>query len=617
MVAERLELVDLRLVDPFEVLEVPLALRKHRELLLEQRDLAPQVLVAPGFGRVVHRGGDCTERPDRSTGYKGGVPARGSAVPDVAIHVSGTGNLYMTEIAMSVAGAARSLGRGGEFLVDGLPGPDGRVHLVVAPHEYFPLHPLAGTAELRDAAASAVCVNVEQPGTPWFETAVEWARLGPCCLDINPVGTAALRARGVDAHRLQLGYVPDRDRWHGADGERDIDIAYLGDDTARRSDALGARANVLATRRCELRFFRSNRPVRPGRAGFLAVEQRTALLSRTRVLLNIHRGDAAYFEWVRLLDAMANGCVVVSEPSTDLAPLVPGVHLLEAPAAAVVSAADALLTDEPRRRRMAAAAHALLLDELSFDRLLGDALGRIAHHLPSAGPAVDPVPAPDPRGVMGPDERATRPLDDEPLPVTLLADHDAGARDLRRAMRGTPPPTVTSRTAAAARGAERVVVVLSRDDDGTIEATIEAALAVPGADVVVLDAGSTDRTISLVETMIDQRPWARLTLVSAWTSTRPVDVLPVLSRWTTDRVTIVTGNTVLSPSAPERMEATATGAGVGAATGIGLHAGCLVDLVPEADEHRERDHTPVVLLLGDGQPDEPTAFLHELVAEYR
>ncbi len=63
MVTERLELVDLRLVDPFEVLEVPLALRKHRELLLEQRDLAPQALVAPVFGRVVHRGGDCTERP--------------------------------------------------------------------------------------------------------------------------------------------------------------------------------------------------------------------------------------------------------------------------------------------------------------------------------------------------------------------------------------------------------------------------------------------------------------------------------------------------------------------------------------------------------------------------
>ena len=38
-------------------------------------------------------------------------------------------------------------------------------------------------------------------------------------------------------------------------------------------------------------------------------------LADTRILLNVHRGDDPYFEWARVVEAVANGCVVATETS--------------------------------------------------------------------------------------------------------------------------------------------------------------------------------------------------------------------------------------------------------------------------------------------------------------
>lgn len=539
------------------------------------------------------------------------VHAQPTAGPDVVVHVSGTGNLYMTEIAESLANAAATLGRGGTLEHDHLPVEDGRVHLVVAPHEFFPLHPLAGTDELREAAVAAVCVNVEQPGTPWFETAAEWAGLGRGCLDINPLGTAELRRRGVEAHRLQLGYDPLRDRSDGAE-QRDVDLVYLGDDSPKRVDALSRRHDVLATRRCELRFFRSNRPVRPGRAGFLDAPQRTALLARSRVLVNIHRGDADYFEWVRLLDAMANGCVVVSEPSADLAPLVPGVHLLEAAPDQVVSVAAALLSDEPERRRIADAARTLLRDDLRLDRLLDDTLARL-----DPSPAVDDRPAEDrPSEDRRPASRpGTPPVVPADVPVTVTTDERVSA--LRTAIAGDAPAAVESLPRGPSSRRPHCVVLVTRNDASTVAAAIDAALADEDAEVVVLDAGSSDETVSIVEHLLATRPWAPVRLRTAWGADDRSQVLPLIADLDADGVLVATGSTLLTPGAATRLARLADDAGADAAVGIGVHEGRLVHHVPEPpDPDAAPDPHPAVHLRRSAT-GAATAYLHDIVAEYR
>jgi len=66
------------------------------------------------------------------------------------------------------------------------------------------------------------------------------------------------------------------------------------------------------------------------RADYLVDGEKFAHLARTKLLVNLHQEHSRSFEWVRVLQAIANGCVVVSEPSLDDQPLVPGEHFVVA-----------------------------------------------------------------------------------------------------------------------------------------------------------------------------------------------------------------------------------------------------------------------------------------------
>ena len=81
-------------------------------------------------------------------------------------------------------------------------------------------------------------------------------------------------------------------------------------------------------------------------ASFVAGEDKLGLLARSRVLLNLHRHSEPYFEWVRVLEAVHCGAVVVSEWSRDYEPLVPGAHFLSARPEAIGELVESLLDDE-------------------------------------------------------------------------------------------------------------------------------------------------------------------------------------------------------------------------------------------------------------------------------
>jgi hypothetical protein len=385
--------------------------------------------------------------------------------------VSGRGNVYMTEIAEQLVQAIAGGGRRAALVVDGVPLDDGRLHLIVAPHEFFPLHPETDEAALADAAAASVCINTEQPGSPWFDLAAAWCRQSDATFDISDHGVAALRERGLDARRLRLGYSASRDRWAGVETDRDVDLVFLGDDSERRRTLLNRGAPLLWEHRCELRMFRSDRPVRPGQPGFLAASNRVDLLARSRVLINVHRGQQPYFEWVRLLDAIANGCLVVSEPSTDTAPLQPFVHLIEAPLETLIEYAVAILHDEPRRRRMARDAYDLVRDRLDDSALIDDALR----------PFVGPSPGP----------RASS-SKHSPLAPRITA----------------PSPQATA--------PEVSVVVPVLDDAGSLGAQLDAVLGSEGVDVdvVVVDACADGEARDVVARVQRAQPWAPLRLVT-------------------------------------------------------------------------------------------------------
>jgi hypothetical protein len=202
---------------------------------------------------------------------------------------------------------------------------DHRTVSVVVPHEYFAVAPPEDEA----VYARTVSFGVEHPGTDTFEAATRHAvRLGER-FEISEESVGELSSRGISAAHFPLGYVPLWDQWRGRDDPRTVDVAYLGTADERRLGILAANATDLAAVRTEL-LLPPHEPMTAGRPDFLTGSDKWRLLSRSTILLNLHREGKTAFEWVRGLEAMVNGCVVVTEPSTDLGPLVPGEHLLVA-----------------------------------------------------------------------------------------------------------------------------------------------------------------------------------------------------------------------------------------------------------------------------------------------
>ena len=246
---------------------------------------------------------------------------------DVRIHVAPTGNAFMADIAAWLVEAAELCGRAAALVDDGsLPSDPAATNLVVAPHEFYLL--TDGTdRDIDRATRLSVPVCTEQPGTTWFEQTSELCRRSPFVLDINRHGVEALAAAGHDAVHLRLGGVPSMDR-RGSD--RDRDVLFLGGRTRYRVERLARLGPILWEHHADLRLFTFSRPVGRGVDGLVFGAEKYDLLARSRILLNIHRdGRGAYFEWARMVEAMANGCAVLTEPSTGFEPLVAGEHFVE------------------------------------------------------------------------------------------------------------------------------------------------------------------------------------------------------------------------------------------------------------------------------------------------
>ena len=310
--------------------------------------------------------------------------------PTVRVFVAARGNAFMRDIALDLVEAAHELGRNAELVTDSLPDVDGGINLVVAPHEFFVLSD-APTPDLKRAAAASVAVCTEQPYTPWFHLSLDACQRGLLALDINDHGVAALREFGVRAERMPFGAVESMTEPESNDSARrrtrDVDVLFMGSLDPRRGKALAGLAPILWDRHSELRLFPFDKPVLPGTPGVVFGDEKYRLLRRAKVLVNVHRDRTihlptgftppAYFEWVRMVETMANGCVVVTEPSEGFGPLVPGEHFVSVELDEMADAVEALLVDHDRRTTMAAAAHRAVVHDLPLSMSLSAALGLI------------------------------------------------------------------------------------------------------------------------------------------------------------------------------------------------------------------------------------------------
>jgi len=251
----------------------------------------------------------------------------------VRVLVASAGNEFMVQIARMLAWGFEELNAPCEFAIDGMPRPftPNVLQLVVAPHEFVPLFlERQPHVDVGSALNGTWLLNVEQPGGPWFEVAWRYARFARGVFDINEAGVRELRCRGVDASLASLGYAPLLAA-RGEDTVRDIDILFMGHGSARRETFLARHAAFFAAYRCALHLVPVERPRQDDTPGYVSGAERAGLLSRARIVLNVHSTERRYFESHRALLALAHGCLFVTETSEYTEPLVAGVHFVSAP----------------------------------------------------------------------------------------------------------------------------------------------------------------------------------------------------------------------------------------------------------------------------------------------
>jgi hypothetical protein len=174
---------------------------------------------------------------------------------------------------------------------------------------------------------------------------------------------AALHRAGVKARLLRAGYTERLDRFD-PNAPRPIEVLFLGVESPRRNERLRHAREVLDG--CRFEVVTAEAPPPADEPGARLAAPRWDLLTQAGILLSIHAGEDRQIDWPGVLDAIHAGAVVVTEHSSEIAPLVPGEQLIVASPDALAHIAGALLRDPARLQAIRQAAHARLRDWIPY-----------------------------------------------------------------------------------------------------------------------------------------------------------------------------------------------------------------------------------------------------------
>jgi hypothetical protein len=427
------------------------------------------------------------------------------------------GNYHMTELLAGLCAAATDCGHDARLESSVFPELQRDTVYVVVPHEHYACEP-ASAWPSTEQLERTIALCVENPFTPWFDIVCELAPQFPAVLAINQSSVAALRGRDIAAEHLQLGYTRHWDSWNGHDRPRPIDVTYLGSAHPRRDAIVAGYGRWLWPRRTAMLVppIATKPSARPD---YLVDGAKYAHLGQAKVLVNLHQGDTSSFEWVRALQAIANGCVVVSEPSVDDHPLVPGEHFVVAAAESIPHVVEGLLLHPPRLDRIRASAYEMVRTELdmaaTIERLTATAERLVTSRCrPSMNAAPRPdAPAQPARWELGhPDETArlhsaVRNLSTEMLQLRRTVQHLL-ERSEGRDPDGEPELVALTPTFREARPRVSVAVTLHNYECEVLEAlaSVEAS-EFHDYELLVIDDASTDQSLDAVRDFLAERPW--------------------------------------------------------------------------------------------------------------
>jgi GT2 family glycosyltransferase len=411
-------------------------------------------------------------------------------VPRVRILVASSGNEFMLDIARAFQEGFTAAGASCETVTDRLPSadPTDPIQIVVAPHEYFPLFAarLIDDAEILDALGSIHLINVEQPGSPWFELACGYARNARSVFDINRAGVSELRRRGVPAHHAPLGYASSfAAPVCPQTTDRPIDILFMGHASSRREEFFARHADFFSSVNCRIVLADVGRTRQAGTAGYYSGHDRLQLLASSKILLNVHSSERTYFEAHRALLGLANRCLLVTEASRYTEPLENWRDFAMAALDELPSLCQRYLKDIPALSRVAEQGQTTVTTQLTMSTTCRSMLVLLAE-VPEQNTVKRPHDSP------------------EATEWSLSLDRDAAMSRLdearRQRKRGEACWTVTTNPAyeRSAMPAISVVVTLynyAQFIEPCLASVARSEGVVGGVELVVVDDGSTDGSV--------------------------------------------------------------------------------------------------------------------------
>lgn len=306
------------------------------------------------------------------------------SIDAVKLFVTSLGNHFMIEIAYIYAEGFSKNGLTTEVAIDKIPSIDprpGLMQIVIAPHEYFNLfldHKLT-PAEVKDVVQAVYMLSAEQPYSPWFEMVCQRSQTTRGILDITAQTTHAYRERKLTAMHLPLGYasifeagVTEQHRQH-----RPIDLLFLGS-WSRKREQFVAKHNAFFNRHnSQITITRLEKPKFAQTPGFYANEQRNQLLSSSKIIINVHAVENTYFEWLRVMMAIANGCLFVTEVSDHIEPLINHKHLVMVSLDEIPERCEYYLTHESERLKIVNRAYDFVTRYYSSERICASLLSKL------------------------------------------------------------------------------------------------------------------------------------------------------------------------------------------------------------------------------------------------
>jgi Glycosyl transferases group 1 len=312
------------------------------------------------------------------------------SIDTVHVYVTTLGNHFMIEIAEIFDEGFRNSGIQSKIMVDKIPSlqPEpSLMQLVIAPHEFFNLflEPRLTSDEVLEVVQSVYMLSAEQPLTHWFEMACDRARPSLGILDITEHTALEYRKRDIFTLHAPLGYATCFEAGIDPNNppDRTFDLLFLGSISPKRELFISQNAALFNRHNSNIVITRLEQPKFSHTAGFFANHDRNRLLRSCKILVNVHANDNTYFEWLRVVMAIANGCLVISETSDYIEPLISGKHLIITDLDDIAAQCDYYLEHESEREAIVNAAYEFITQEFNSGILCTSVLQKLEQHLES------------------------------------------------------------------------------------------------------------------------------------------------------------------------------------------------------------------------------------------